>query len=139
VEEAGFAATRWHVLVDYANSPGGSSEVFRCYLARGLSPVPGGRTLTGEAEEAHLPRAWVDLDVARDLVLAGRLTNPTAVAGILAAWASRAGGWPRCGRPSPWRCASGSAVDAAREPDSVGGAPALSQRRGVARRDAWSG
>ena len=116
VEEAGFVATSWHVLVDYANSPGGSSEVFRCYLARGLSPVPGGRPHTGEAEEAHLPRTWVDLDDACDLVLSGRLTNPTAVAGILAAWAARAGGWASL-RPagSPWPLRERvAAVDAAR-------------------------
>ena len=66
-------------------------------------PLPDGRPHTGEAEEAHLPRAWVDLDEARDLVLAGQLGSPSAVAGILAAWASRAGGWASL-RPvdAPW-------------------------------------
>ncbi len=61
------------------------------FLARGLAPLADGRPHTGEAEEAHLPRAWVDLDEARDLVLAGQLGSPSAVTGILAAWASRAG------------------------------------------------
>ena len=89
--------------MDFLNSPGGTSETFRCYLARGLAPAPGGREHTGEAEEHHLPQAWVPLDEARDLVLAGRLQNPTAVAGILAAWAARASGWSTL-RPAdaPW-------------------------------------
>lgn len=92
-EEAGLAADDWHVLVDLFMSPGGSSEAIRVYLARSLHELPGGRPHTGEAEEAHLPRVWVGLDEARDLILSGRIGSPSAVAGILAAWASRAGGW----------------------------------------------
>ncbi|MFM2438594.1 MAG: hypothetical protein RLZ55_1417 [Actinomycetota bacterium] len=102
-EEAGYGAREWHVLVDFANTPGGSSEALRCYLARGLERLPGGRIQTGEAEEIDLPRAWVPLDRARDLVLAGDLANPTTVMGVLAAWASRADGWKSL-RPAdtPW-------------------------------------
>jgi len=92
-EESGFEAATWHVLVDFLTSPGGSSEVIRVYLARNLREIAEGRPNTGEAEEAHLPRAWVDLDEAKDLVLAGRVGSPTAVCGILAAWASRADAW----------------------------------------------
>lgn len=102
-EESGYEASTWHVLVDFLNSPGGSSEAIRVYLARDLQPILGGRPHTGEAEELHLPRAWVDLDEAKDLVLTGRVGSPTAVCGILAAWASRAGGWSSL-RPvnAPW-------------------------------------
>lgn len=92
-EEAGYRADRWDVLVDLFNSPGGSSEAIRVYLARGLSPLDGGRVVTGEAEELHLPRAWVPLEQARDLVLAGRIASPSAVCGILAAWVARADDW----------------------------------------------
>jgi 8-oxo-dGDP phosphatase len=92
-EEAGITATEWHVLVDFFNSPGGSTEAFRCFLARGLSSVPGGRPHTGEAEEADLPQVWVDLDVAIQTVLEGNLHNPTTVVGVLAAGASRDRGW----------------------------------------------
>lgn len=92
-EESGYEAGSWSVLVDVLNSPGGSSEAIRVYLARDLSAIPTGRPHTGEAEEAHLPRAWVDLDEAKELVLAGQIASPSAVCGILAAWASRAGGW----------------------------------------------
>ena len=93
-EEAGVRASQWNVLVDLFNSPGGSSEAIRVFLARGLESLPGGRPHTGEAEEAHLPQAWVPLAEAVDLVLQGRVGSPSAVAGILALTAlpSREGG-----------------------------------------------
>lgn len=102
-EEAGYAAGRWDVLVDLLNSPGGSSEAIRVYLARELAPLRGGRPHTGEAEESHLPRAWVPLDQARDLVLAGKVSCVSAVCGILAAWSARQAGWSTL-RPAdaPW-------------------------------------
>jgi ADP-ribose pyrophosphatase len=102
-EEAHLRATEWHVLVDYFNSPGGSTEAFRCYLARGLEAVPEDDRHVGEGEERDMPVAWVPLDEARDLVLGGHLHNPTAVTGILAAWAARESGW-RTLRPAdaPW-------------------------------------
>lgn len=92
-EEAGYTAQEWFVLLDFFNSPGGSTEAFRCYLARGIEAMPGGRVTTGEAEEGHLPRVWMDLDEAVGLVLGGSLHNPTTVAGLLAAQAARARGW----------------------------------------------
>lgn len=98
-EEAGYEAAEWAVLVDTYLTPGGSSEAIRVYLARGLSALSDGRIHTGEAEEAHLPRAWVPLDEARDLVLSGAIGSPTAVIGVLAAWVGRAGGWTTL-RPS---------------------------------------
>jgi len=88
-EEAGYAADRWQVLVDEANTPGGSSEALRCYLAQGLTELPEGRPHTGEAEEGHLPRVWIPLEEARDLVLTGALTNGTTALAILAAWTAR--------------------------------------------------
>jgi len=88
-EEAGYAAATWHTLVDLLNSPGGSSEAIRIYLAQDLSALPGGRVPTGEAEEAHLPRVWVPLDHAVQAILAGNLQSPTVVAGILAFSAHR--------------------------------------------------
>ncbi len=92
-EEAGYRAQTWHTLVDMLNSPGGSSEAIRVYLARGLEPLPGGREHTGEAEEGHLPRAWLPLEEAVALVLAGSIQSPSAVCGILAAHVARERGW----------------------------------------------
>lgn len=92
-EEAGLKATTWNVLIDFLNSPGGTSETLRCFLARDVEAIPGGRQHTGEAEEAHLPQTWVPLDDAVHLVLTGKIQNPTATNGILAAAASRTRGW----------------------------------------------
>ena len=92
VEEAGLVAGRWDVLVDLENSPGGSSETIRCYLARDPAPAPGGRP-HGDGEERDMPHTWVPLDDAVTAVLEGRLTAPMTVAGVLAASASRAVGW----------------------------------------------
>lgn len=102
-EEADITADEWHVLVDFFNSPGGSTEAFRCFLARGLHEVPEHERHTRHGEERDMQAAWVLLDEARDLVLAGRLHNPTAVTGILAACAARDTGWETL-RPadSPW-------------------------------------
>ncbi len=102
-EEAGLRADTWHVLIDFLNSPGGTSETFRCFLARGVEHLPEGREHTGEAEEAHLPQAWVELDEAVGLVLSGRIQNPTATNGILATAAARTRGWSDL-RPAdaPW-------------------------------------
>ena len=102
VEEAGLVAARWDVLVDLENSPGGSSETIRCYLARDPAPAPGGRP-DGDGEERDMPHTWVALEDAVAGVLAGRLTAPMTVAGVLAAYASRAVGWSTL-RPveAPW-------------------------------------
>lgn len=102
-EEAGLVAEEWHVLAEFCNSPGGSSEAFRCFLARGLSPLPGGRQHTGEAEEMHLPQAWVPLSEAVGLVLAGQVQNPATCVGILAAGVGAARGFADL-RPAdaPW-------------------------------------
>ncbi len=102
-EEGHLRADEWHVLVDFYNSPGGSTEAFRCYLARGLHAIDEGERHEGDGEERDMPVTWVALDEARDLVLTGRLHNPTAVTGVLAASTARADGW-RSLRPgdAPW-------------------------------------
>jgi 8-oxo-dGTP pyrophosphatase MutT (NUDIX family) len=102
-EEADLVADEWHVLVDFYNSPGGSTEAFRCYLARGLHEVPESERHQREHEERDMARAWVDLSEARDLVLGGKLHNPTTVCGVLAAAAARDAGWaPLRPADAPW-------------------------------------
>jgi ADP-ribose pyrophosphatase len=102
-EEADLRADEWHVLVDYFSSPGGMDEALRVYLARGLSHVPEDDRHEREGEELGMPVRWVDLDEAHDAVLAGRLHNPSAVIGVLAAHAARLRGWGTL-RPhdAPW-------------------------------------
>ena len=91
-EEAGLTADRWWVLADWFNSPGGSTEAFRCFLARDLHPLPGGRP-PRSGEEFDLPVRWVPLDEAVQAVLAGALHNPVTVTGVLAAAVQRASEW----------------------------------------------
>lgn len=102
-EEADLTADEWWVLLDFYNSPGGSTEAFRCYLARGLHQVPHHQRHDRQHEEAALVPAWVDLSEARELVLGGRLHNPTTVSGVLAAAAAKEAGWSTL-RPAdtPW-------------------------------------
>jgi len=92
-EEADLVAGRWWTLVDYASSPGGSDEALRVFLARDLRAVPDGERHVREAEEHGMPLAWVPLDEAVHAVLQGRLHNPSAVIGVLAAAAARSRGW----------------------------------------------
>jgi 8-oxo-dGDP phosphatase len=89
-EEADLVAAEWNVLVDFFNSPGSSSEAIRIYLARGLNDVPGHELHVRTDEEAEIELHWIPLENAVASVLEGRLHNPSAVVGILAAAAARA-------------------------------------------------
>ncbi|ACV08789.1 NUDIX domain-containing protein [Jonesia denitrificans] len=102
-EEADLRATSWAVLADYFTTPGGNNEALRVFLARNLTEVPHAEQHERVDEEVGMERAWVPLDEAVSLVLAGDLHNPSAVVGILAAQAARATGWASL-RPvdTPW-------------------------------------
>jgi 8-oxo-dGTP pyrophosphatase MutT (NUDIX family) len=102
-EEADLAAGEWNVLVDFFNSPGSSSEAIRIYLARGLTEVPHHERHERTDEEAEIEFHWISLDDAVAAVLEGRLHNPSAVVGILAAAAAKADGFGGL-RPAdaPW-------------------------------------
>ena len=100
-EEADLVADRWNVLADYVNSPGGSNEALRIYLARGVAPTeqPFART----EEEADMETRWVDLDEVVDGVLSRRLQNSALAIGALAAHTARARGWSSLGAAEePW-------------------------------------
>lgn len=92
-EEADLRAARWHTLVDFCTTPGGSDEHIRIFLARDLTEVPAADRFQREAEELDMPLRWVALDEALAGVLAGWIHNPSAVAGVLAAHAARAADW----------------------------------------------
>ncbi len=102
-EEVDLRADTWHTLSGYYSSPGGNSEALRIFLARGLTAVPEAERHDRQHEELGMPTRWVSLDDAHAAVLAGRLTSPAAVVGILTAHASRAAGWETL-RPAdtPW-------------------------------------
>ncbi|OJX70925.1 MAG: ADP-ribose pyrophosphatase [Micrococcales bacterium 73-13] len=90
-EEVDLRAARWSLLADFANSPGGSNEVVRVFLARGLAPT--GTTFPRAAEEADLLLRWVPLDEAVDAVRAGRVQNAITAVAVLSAAVERARGW----------------------------------------------
>jgi len=93
-EETGYTARSWHVLTDCYTSPGISTERVIVYLARGLAEIPDAeRGPPLRHEEAHLEPAWVPLEQAVQLFLAGELHNGVAAVGILAAYAARQGGF----------------------------------------------
>jgi len=102
-EEADLRAGRWDVLADYYTTPGGSSEAVRVFLARDLTAVPEAERHVREDEERDIEVRWVALDDAVTAVLAGAVHNPSAVVGVLATHAARAGGWATL-RPAdaPW-------------------------------------
>jgi ADP-ribose pyrophosphatase len=102
-EEADLAAAKWNVLADFFNSPGSSSEAIRIYLARDLTEVPHHDRHERTDEEAEIEFHWISLDEAVAAVLGGRLHNPSAVVGILAAAAALADGFAGL-RPAdaPW-------------------------------------
>jgi len=102
-EEADLAALEWHTLLDYYTSPGSSDEALRVFLARGLTEIPDADRHERTAEELGMLVERVPLEDAARLVLSGAVHNPSAVAGILAAHASRADGWATL-RPAdaPW-------------------------------------
>jgi ADP-ribose pyrophosphatase len=89
-EEADLAAERWNVLADFQNSPGGSDETIRVYLARGVSPVP---AFARDEEEADIEVRWAPLDEVVDAVLARNVQSPSLVVGALAAHVARSRGW----------------------------------------------
>jgi 8-oxo-dGTP pyrophosphatase MutT (NUDIX family) len=108
-EEADLVAGTWHVLADWMLSPGGTSEAFRCFLARDVTEVPEGERHQRHGEELAMTVRWVPLEELRDGILAGRLHSPSLVVGVLAALAARdAAGGSRSGwdalraADSPW-------------------------------------
>jgi len=110
-EETGVRARTWSTLVDLRPSPGFSTEVCRVYQAEHLTL--GDRVGPQEGEERDLQANWMPLQEAVSEVLAGRVINGLAVAGLLAA-ALRAGLTDdhRRAADAPW-------------PDGSAGTPAL--------------
>lgn len=99
-EESDTAASDWRVLAEFLNSPGGSSETIRVYLARGITALP---TFEREGEEADIEVRWVPLDDVIDAVLARRVQSPSLVVAVLAAAAARARDWaPLAPGDTPW-------------------------------------
>jgi 8-oxo-dGDP phosphatase len=101
-EEAHQQARRWDVLLDAFTSPGMTDESVRIYLARDVRDADGDRH-EGQHEELDMPTRWVPLDDAVEAVLAGRLHNPMAAMGVLAAAHARGDPFTALrGADAPW-------------------------------------
>jgi 8-oxo-dGDP phosphatase len=103
-EEVELRAARWDLLVDLFASPGSTSEVMRIFLARDVVEVTDG-VFERTGEEAGITGMWVPLDDAYQAVLDGRIHNPGAVVGVMAAWGARQRGWStlhQADAPWPW-------------------------------------
>jgi len=100
-EEADLVAGEWHLLSEFHTSPGGSDEIIRVYLARGLADAP--EVFDRAEEEADMEKRWVPLDDALDAVLARRLHNPSTTIAVLAASIARSRDWSTLGdADQPW-------------------------------------
>ena len=94
LEETGYRAGDWRVLVDFYSSPGISTERIRVFLAQDLSLAPAAqRDYVRVDEEAQLVVGWVGLDRAVDRFTQGDLHNGVSAVGILAAYAARRSGF----------------------------------------------
>jgi len=91
LEETGYRAGDWQILIDFYSSPGISTESIRVFLARDLEAVPAAqRDFVPRHEETQLEIGWVGLDEALAAFSAGELHNGVAAVGILSAYAARA-------------------------------------------------
>jgi ADP-ribose pyrophosphatase len=103
LEEVGLRASEWDHVIDVFSSPGMSSEVVRVFLARGLSPVIDHERPELVDEEVDLRVTAIPLSDLVDHVLAGRVHNALAVAGILAVAEAQRRGWSSLQPPGrPW-------------------------------------
>jgi 8-oxo-dGTP pyrophosphatase MutT (NUDIX family) len=89
-EEADISASEWNVLAEFYTSPGGSNEVIRVYLARGITELDAFERVH---EEADIEVRWVPLVECVDAVLQRRIQNPSLVISILAASTAKQRGW----------------------------------------------
>jgi 8-oxo-dGTP pyrophosphatase MutT (NUDIX family) len=102
-EEAALTAADWTVLLDLHTSPGMSDEAIRVFLARGLTEVPHAERFVAEHEEITMTVRRLPLEEAIQRAFSGELSNATAVAGVLAAWAAREQQWrPLRPADAPW-------------------------------------
>ena len=99
-EETGLAAREWSVLVDAAASPGFTDEVVRVFLATGITEVE--RPAGEDDEESDIELRWVPLAEAVRWCLAGDVVNASALAGLLALAAVRAGAADPRPADAPW-------------------------------------
>jgi 8-oxo-dGTP pyrophosphatase MutT (NUDIX family) len=86
-EEVGVAAGGWVPAGTIDNSNGVTTDVSHIFIARALTPLPGGQVRQGDEE---IEVVWLPFSEAVAKVLAGEITESVSVAGILRAEVVRA-------------------------------------------------
>jgi ADP-ribose pyrophosphatase len=81
-EEASLDAASWSELISFHTTPGGNNEAITIFVAKELSETNLVFEATGE--EADMPKSWVPINEAVNLVLTGQIMSPSAVVGIMA-------------------------------------------------------
>ena len=81
-EEASLDAGSWSELISFHTTPGGNNEAITIFVAKELSETNLVFEATGE--EADMPKSWVPINEAVNLVLTGQIMSPSAVVGIMA-------------------------------------------------------
>lgn len=81
-EEVDLQASEWTPLIELFTSPGGSDELVRVYLARGLTAVE--HDFERTAEEADMESRWVAVEDVLAAIRAGRLRNGILLAAAFA-------------------------------------------------------
>jgi len=100
-EEADLVAESWDLLSEFMTSPGGSNEVIRVYLARGVRATDD--VFERTEEEAGIELRWVPLEDAVDAVLSRSIQNSILAIAVLSAAAARDRGWQTLGATdAPW-------------------------------------
>jgi 8-oxo-dGTP pyrophosphatase MutT (NUDIX family) len=84
-EEVDLVASDWSELVTFYSSPGGSNELIRVFLARGISPTE--RAFERHEEEVDIVIRWEPLGTVIVGVLRGDLRNSILAIAVLAAHA----------------------------------------------------
>jgi 8-oxo-dGDP phosphatase len=82
-EEGGIEADTWEYLLEYAPSPGISTERVQLYLATGVHAAESPDGFTAEHEEASMTRMWVGFDALLAAVMHGQVQNGHTVLGSL--------------------------------------------------------
>lgn len=87
LEETGYKAKHWSVLLDLCTTPGSSSEAIRIFLATDLKFEPD-ETYVPHGEETEIKVWFEPIEQVLEKILSGLIQSPTAVSGLLAFSAS---------------------------------------------------
>jgi ADP-ribose pyrophosphatase len=100
-EETDLVAESWGLLCEFTTTAGGSNEVIRVFLARGVSAAPSVHERT--EEEAGIELRWVPIEEVVEAVLDRRVQNAILAIATMTAQVGRDRGWSTLApADAPW-------------------------------------